>query len=161
MKKFIIMAIAILMLASVFQIAKAAPAEPGTSVTISTAKGAVVELNDIVIRKMGDEVNFRVRVKNIGTLPAKNLKNNMVIYLRVKDTATGNWRELQQWSNIDVIKAGQTIARDRTPVKSVDPAVLSGNFTLQAEIAIKNPGKVTISRAILEKSYPQDGVKNP
>jgi len=161
MKKFIIMAIAILMLASVFQIAKAAPAEPGTSVTISTAKGAVVELNDIVIRKMGDEVNFRVRVKNIGTLPAKNLKNNMVIYLRVKDTATGNWRELQQWSNIDVIKAGQTIARDRTPVKSMDPAVLSGNFTLQAEIVIKTPGNVTISRAILEKSYPQDGVKNP
>jgi len=161
MKKFIIMAIAILMLASVFQIAKAAPAEPGTSATISTAKGAVVELNDIVIRKMGDEVNFRVRVKNIGTLPAKNLKNNMVIYLRVKDTATGNWRELQQWSNIDVIKAGQTIARDRTPVKSMDPAVLSGNFTLQAEIVIKTPGNVTISRAILEKSYPQDGVKNP
>jgi len=160
-KKVFIMAMAALILAFGLHAAQAAPLIQGHSALLSAAKGAVLELNDIVIRKMGDSVNFRVKVKNIGDMPAKNLKRNLVIHLRVKDPATGQWRELQQWSNIDMIKSGQIAARDYIPVKITDPALMSGKFILESEIVLQNAGRVMISRAVLEKNYPEDAVKQP
>lgn len=172
MKKFIIIALAILILVAAFQVTKnvsaAMIAPPAQAImeddTMLLSKtGANLELQDIVIRKFeaGPEINFRVRVKNTGTVSAGNLNDNLVVILRVKNAQTGQWDELQQWSNIDSIKAGETVARDRTPVKSENADVLSNEFTLQAEIMLKSPGKVTISKNIIEGTYPIDSVKQP
>jgi len=167
MKKFLIIAFAILILAVAFQATRMVSASQDVSQDDSSmllaAAGANLELQDIVIRKneSGPQINFRVRVKNTGTVAAANLKNNLVVYLRVKNDKTGNWDELQKWSNIDSIKAGETVARDRTPVKSTNIDVLSNEFTLQAEIVLKKPGKITISKAKIEGTYPVDKVKNP
>gem|GEM_PF-1327142 len=172
MKKLIIIAIAILILVAAFQVTKnvsaamiAPPAQAlqEDDTMLISKTGANLELQDIVIRKFeaGPEINFRVRVKNTGAVSAGNLNDNLVVILRVKNAQTGAWDELQQWSNIDSIKAGETVARDRTPVKSENADVLSNQFTLQAEIMLKSPGKVTISRNIIEGTYPVDSVTNP
>ncbi|MDQ7825111.1 MAG: hypothetical protein RDV48_20080 [Candidatus Eremiobacteraeota bacterium] len=172
-KKLLIIALAILIVAAAFQTAKVASAamvlstveddSPQDSRMLISKVGANLELQDIVIRKFGEgpEVNFRVRVKNTGTISAGNLADNLVVYLRVKNPTTGNWDELQKWTNIDSIKAGETVARDRTPVKSVNSEVLSNAFTLQAEIVLQRPGKVTISKGIIEGTYPIDSIKQP
>lgn len=166
MKKLLLVGLAILIFAVAFQATKMASAAQDDSgrmlsAATSAAKAATLELQDIVIRKKGDEINFRVRVKNTGTVAATKMKNNLVVYLRVKNATTGAWDELQKWSNIDVIKAGETVARDRTPVKATNIDVNSTEFTLQAEIVLKTPGKIKIGKAKIEGTYPVDSVKNP
>lgn len=118
-------------------------------------------VDDIVIRKYADQVNFRVRVRNVGAATAKNLKDNLTVYLRVKDEKTGQWRELQHWSNIDSIKADEVASRDYLPVRERDPFVLSPEFTLQAEIVVQNPDGIRLLRKIIERSYPQDAIIYP
>jgi hypothetical protein len=165
MKKVLFIACAILIIAAAFQATKMVSAAQHESQNDSrmliAAAGATLELQPIVIRKQNDENNIRVRIKNTGTVAAGSLKDNLVVYLRVKHPKTGKWVELQKWSNIDSIKPGDTISRDRTPVKSVDSEMLSDKFTVQAEIVLKKPGTTTISKAIVENSYPEDAVKNP
>ncbi|MHC9544862.1 MAG: hypothetical protein AB9903_35555 [Vulcanimicrobiota bacterium] len=165
MKKFLIIAFAILILAVAFQATKMVSAAQDMSQDDSSmllaAAGATLELQPIVIRKKNDENNIRVRVKNTGAVAASGLKDNLVIYLRVKHPTTGKWVELQKWSNIDSIKPGDTVSRDRTPVKATDSEMLSDKFTLQAEIVLKKAGTTKISKAIVENSYPEDSVKNP
>jgi hypothetical protein len=161
MKKFLIIAFAILILAAAFMAAKVTSAAQDDSAMLSSPQGAVLELQPLVNRKKNDEINFRVRVKNIGTMSANNLNHNLVVYLRVKNEKTGQWDELQKWSNIHSIKAGDTVARDRTPVKTENIDVQSSAFTLQAEIVLNTPGDITISRHIVESSYPVDSIKNP
>lgn len=163
MKRLLIIAIAILILVTAFQATKNVSAAQDDSKMLLSAKGAVLELQDIVIRKFakGDEINFRVRVKNTGTMSAAKLKDNLTVYLRVKNAKTGEWDLLQKWSNIDSIKAGETVARDRTPVKSLNADVISNAFVLQAEIVLKTPGNVTISKSKIEGTYPIDSIKNP
>jgi hypothetical protein len=162
MKKLLLIAFAILILAAAFQSTKMVSAAQDDN-RVVLAKGANLELQDIVIRKFeqGPQVNFRVRVKNTGPVSAANLKDNLVVYLRVKNVKTGAWDELQKWSNIDSIKSGDTVARDRTPVKSTNIDVLSNEFTLQAEIVLTTPGNITISKSIIEGTFPVDSVKNP
>jgi hypothetical protein len=166
MKKLIIIAFAIIILALAFQATKSSASQAvaqDDSMTLIAAAGANLEIQDIVIRKFekGPEINFRVRVKNTGTLSASSLKDNLIVYLRVKNEKTGAWDLLQKWSNIDSIKAGDIVARDRTPVKATNIDVLSNSFTLQAEIVLLKPGKITISKKIIEGTYPVDSVKNP
>jgi hypothetical protein len=163
MKKLLIIAFAILILVAAFQTPKTVSAAQDDSAMLSPAKGGVLELQDIVIRKFGEgpEINFRVRVKNIGTVSATQMKHNLVVFLRVKNDKTGAWDELQKWSNIDVIKPGETVARDRTPVESTNIDVLSNSFTLQAEIVLTTPGSTTISKSIIEGTYPVDSIVNP
>ncbi len=165
MKKILIIAFAILILAVAFQATRMVSASPDVSQDDSrmllAAAGTTLELQPIIIRKKNDENNIRVRVKNTGAVAAAGLKDNLVVILRVKHPKTGKWVELQKWSNIDSIKPGDTVARDRTPVKSVDSEMLSDKFTLQAEIVLKKPGSIKISKAIIENSYPEDSVKNP
>ncbi len=139
---------------------KADAAEGGSEIVVSAA-GAVLEVEDIVIRKVNDRVNFRVRVRNTGSSSANNLQGNLMVYLRVKDPQTGDWHELQQWSNIDSIKSGEEVARDFLPLKTSDPALLAEKFTLQAEIKLKADGGTKISKAITEKIFPRDAIKNP
>ena len=162
MKKFLIIVLAILILAGTFQAFNTASVAKDDGRMLLSATGANLQLQDIMIRKndASDQVNFRVRIKNIGTMPAKNLKNNLVVYLRVKNAKTGQWDELQKWSNIGTIKAGETISRDRL-AKSVNVDVLSNKFTLQAEITLKNPGNIIISKGKIEGTYPVDSVKTP
>ncbi|MFH0803170.1 MAG: hypothetical protein V2A78_12410 [bacterium] len=157
MKKFFIIAIAVLILVLGFQSAKVVYAEQDEGVS---AAGAVLELQDLVIRKNkgASEVNFRVIVKNIGTVTAVNLKDNLVVYLRVKNHRTGYWNLLQKWTNIDEIKPGDIVARDRTATsKNFD--VLSDKFTLQAEIVLEEPGYTVISKKIVESTNPIDSLK--
>lgn len=161
MKKFLIIAFAVLILVAAFQVAKVTSAAQDDSAMLSPATGAVLELQPLVNRKQNDEINFRVRVKNIGTMSANNLNHNLVLFLRVKNEKTGQWDELQKWSNIHSIKVGDTVARDRTPVKSTNIDVLSERFTLQAEIVLTKPGNITISKSIVESTYPEDSIKNP
>ncbi|MDQ7827080.1 MAG: hypothetical protein RDV48_30060 [Candidatus Eremiobacteraeota bacterium] len=165
MKKVLLIALAILILAVAFQATKTVSAAQDNSGALlsAAAKGGVLELQDIVIRKnaTGKDINFRVRVKNTGTVAATKMKDNLVIYLRVKNAKTGAWDELQKWSNIDVIKPGETVSRDRTPGDSKNIDVLSNEFTLQAEIVLKTPGTTKIAKAKLEGTYPVDSVKNP
>lgn len=123
--------------------------------------GPDLALDSILIRKIKDKINLRVRVMNIGNMAAQNLGGNLTVYLRVQDPDTGQWRELQQWSNIDSIKPDQEVARDYLPVKEYDPAVLGSKFVLQAEIRLASPGNIRISRATVENEYPEDAVVNP
>ncbi len=109
MKKLLIIACAILILAVAFQASKMASAAQDVtqddSRMLLSAAGATLELQDIVIRKKNDENNIRVRIKN--------------------------------------------------------SEMLSDKFTLQAEIVLKKPGTIKISKAKVENSYPEDSVKNP
>lgn len=163
MKKLLFVALVILILATAFQATKTVSAAQDDSKMLLSAKGAVLQLQDIVIRKFekSNEVNFRVRVKNTSTVSAAKLNDNLTVYLRVKNAKTGAWDVLQKWSNIDSIKAGETVARDFTPVKSTNIDVNSNAFTLQAEIVLKTPGNITISKAKIEGTYPVNSVKNP
>jgi len=134
MKKFIIIAIAIMVMATAFQTVKAAYAAPGDYGT----KVAVLELHDITIQKMSDRTNVSVVVANTGDLTATRLWNNMVVYLWVKDPSTGNWRELQNWSDTKRIKANDTLTLSLSSDKTTDPAIMASYFTLKAEIVMKN-----------------------
>lgn len=162
MKKFLIVTIAFLILVSGLQLVNIAYAADNTSKILLAAKVANLQLQDIVIRKndKSDVINFRVKIKNIGSLAAVNLKDNLVIYLRVKNADTGNWDLLQKWSNIGTIKPGETVSRDRLAT-STNVDVLSNVFTLQAEITLQNPGNIIISKGKIEGSYPVNSVKNP
>ena len=165
MKKFIIIAIVIMVMATAFQTIKAAYAEPGDYGT----KVAELELYDITIQKINDRTDVSVVVRNTGNLEATRLWHNMVVYLRVKDYTTGNWRELQNWSEVKNIKAGDTVTFNLSPEKTTDPALRANNFTLQAEIVMKNNyltmsntndnysnkiQNIDISKPTLNKSYP-------
>jgi hypothetical protein len=167
MKKFLIIAFAILILCAAFQASKMASAAAAQDTSqadgrmLFSAAGATLELQPIVIRKKNDEYNLRVRVKNTAAVSASGLKGNLVVYLRVKHPKTGEWVELQKWSNIESIKAGETVSRDRTPVKAVDSEMLTDKFTVQAEIVLSKPGTTKISKATVENSYPEDAVTNP
>jgi len=166
MKKFIIIVIAILVMATTIQVTSAGELLAQNSTIITPAN---LELNDIFIQKLSDRTNVSAIVKNVGTMPARYLKNHLILVLRVKDPVTGNWRELQRWYDINTIKPGETVTRDLSKANTMDPAIMANNFTIQAEISLEdvdNMGKedkdcdmrtvvdVSISRAIMVKVYP-------
>ena len=117
-------------------------------------------VENIVIRKLED-MNFRVRVKNIGEDAARNLTNNLKVTLSVKNEETGEWILLKEWQNIDKILPGQTVSRDFFESAGSNPNLEKESFTLKAEISLQNPGGIVISQASLTRSYPQDAVENP
>jgi hypothetical protein len=122
---------------------------------IAQAAGAKLEMNDIIIRKKGQTVNLRTVVKNVGDTTATGLKDNLTVYLYVKDDA-GNWKEVQKWSNAEKIVKGEKNSRDYTPVDTFTE-FKKDEFTVKAEIKLAKPIKgVTITKATIEKSYPKD-----
>jgi hypothetical protein len=122
---------------------------------LMAAAGAKLEMSDIIIRKKGKEVNLRTVVTNVGDTTATGLKDNLTVYLYVKDDA-GNWKEVKNWSNAEKIVKGQKNSRDYTPVDTFTE-FKKDEFTVKAEIKLAKPiNGVTITKAIIEKSYPKD-----
>jgi hypothetical protein len=135
-------------------------ATPSDSKNISVAQvGANLEAEDIVIRKRAS-MNFRVRVKNSGSVTARNLTNNLSVSLSIQDSS-GNWVLLKQWKNIDKIAPGQTVSRDYFAKENEHPNLTTGNFTLKADIALTNPHGINISQASVTRTYPQDAIGDP
>ena len=122
--------------------------------------GANLIVEDIVIRKRAD-MNFRVRVKNIGSEAARKMKGNLQIFLSVKDRNSGEWILLKKWENIDKILPGQTVSRDYFASASEDPNLKEKSFTLKAAISFKAPKGITISKESITRSYPEDAVADP
>ncbi|MHC9539293.1 MAG: hypothetical protein AB9903_07205 [Vulcanimicrobiota bacterium] len=122
---------------------------------IAQAAGAKLEMSDIIIRKKGKEINLRTVVTNVGGATAAGLKDNLTVYLYVKDDA-GNWKEVKKWSNAEKIVKGEKNSRDYTPVDSF-PEFKNDKFTVKAEIKLAKPIKgVTINKATIEKSFPEE-----
>lgn len=122
--------------------------------------GGNLILEDLVIRKRENQVNFRVRIKNIGSTAAEDLYGKLVVSIHVRDSMKGKWRELKHWSNIDKIIPGNVISRDYTPVIANDPELRKGKFTLRAVISIRS-GDVIVSRSQIERRYPEDAIIPP
>lgn len=122
---------------------------------IAQAAGAKLEISDIIIRKKGKEINLRTVVANTGSVTATGLKDNLTVYLYVKDEE-GKWKEVKKWSNAEKIVKGEKNSRDYTPVDSF-PEFKKDKFTIKAEIKLAKPIKgVTITKATLEKSFPEE-----
>ncbi|MDQ7826027.1 MAG: hypothetical protein RDV48_24705 [Candidatus Eremiobacteraeota bacterium] len=152
MKRILISILLCALLQSFFQFTSACAAEQA-SVNLA--------ISDLIIRKQGSQVDFRVIVGNIGNADAENLMGNLSVALFVFDRSNGKWHELKRWSDIDRIAAGEKVARDYLPVVTKNPQILSGKFTLQAAIELKYAGAVKISKESLERSYPGKNGKNP
>lgn len=134
---------------------------PADSKDIQVAQsGANLIAEDIVIRKRAD-MNFRVRVKNIGSEAARGMMNNLQVFLSVKDQKSGEWILLKKWENIDKILPGQTVSRDYFASSSADPNLKEKSFTLKASISFKTPKGIIISKESITKSYPEDAIVNP
>ncbi len=134
---------------------------PSDSRDIQVAQsGANLIVEDIVIRKRAD-MNFRVRVKNIGSEAARGMMNNLQVFLSVKDQKSGDWVLLKKWENIDKILPGQTVSRDYFASSSADPNLKEKSFTLKASISFKTPKGILISKDSITKSYPEDAIVNP
>lgn len=116
---------------------------------------------DIVIRKRGD-MNFRVRVKNIGDEAARGLMGKLQVSLSVRDKDSGEWVLLKKWENIDKILPGQTVSRDYFASSGeANPNLKEESYTLKAEISFKTSTGIKISKESVTKSYPEDAVENP
>lgn len=115
---------------------------------------------DIVVRKKGD-MNFRVRVKNIGTSAARNMKGNLQVVLSVKNKQSGEWVVLKNWENIDKIMPGETVSRDFFATSSEDPNLKEDSFILKADISFKTRKGINISKESVAKSFPDDAIVNP
>lgn len=134
------------------------PADSGDILVAQSGANLIAE--DIVVRKRGD-MNFRVRVKNIGSQAARRMKNNLQVFLSVKDRNSGEWVLLKTWENIDKIMPGQTVSRDYFASEAVDPNLKEKHFTLKADISFKTPTGITISKESVTKSYPEDAIADP
>ena len=134
------------------------PSDSNDIQAASSKANLIVE--DIVIRKRGD-MNFRVRVKNIGSEAARKMKGNLRVFLSVKDKNSGEWVLLKKWENIDKILPGYTVSRDYFAGSSSDPNLKEEKFTLKAHISFKTSTGIKISKASIIKSYPDDAIKNP
>lgn len=115
---------------------------------------------DIVVRKIRD-MNFRVRVKNVGTHTARGMKGNLLVSLSVRDKNSGEWILLKTWKNIDKIMPGQRVSRDYFATELADPNLRENTFTLKADISFMTPKGIRISKESIVKSYPQDAIDNP
>ena len=76
---------------------------------ITVSAWADVKIDELLVRRKGQDVNVRVLIRNPG---AKAQKGPVRIVLYVRDNDSLPWDKIRTWNDIKSIKPGDRIARD-------------------------------------------------
>lgn len=76
---------------------------------VCAAAYADVNVEDVLARREGADINVRVTVKNPA---AKPQKGPVKITLSVRQSADDNWQVIKTWTDISKLAAGNRVSRD-------------------------------------------------
>lgn len=105
-------------------------------VATTLAASAAVDVQDVLLRKKGPDINVRVIVDNPS---ASTQKGPVLVTLFVRPDSNASWSKIKVWS-ISKIKPGEKISRD---IFSENSAILrnaANNYTWQARATVSAPG---------------------
>lgn len=107
-----------------------------TAMFQSAHADAVVD--DLQVRRSGDNVNIRVGVRNpAGT----RQKGPIVVDLYVRQGESDSWTKIKTWSNVNALAARHRIARDYFDANSALLKDLAGKGRFQARAVVTAPGQ--------------------
>jgi len=101
---------------------------------------ADVKIDELLVRRKGEDVNIRVLIRNPG---AKTQKGPVQIVLYVRDNESLPWEMIRTWNDISVIKAGNRIARDffEENNQKLRELAQDGAFEARAVVTLPNGAK--------------------
>jgi hypothetical protein len=97
---------------------------------------AVVE--DVLVRRTGDNVNIRVTVSNPA---ATKQAGPVVVDLYVRPTEADAWTKVQSWNNIEALAAGNRVSRDYFDENNAILKDLASRGRFQARAVVTAPGQ--------------------
>lgn len=98
---------------------------------------ADVNVNDILLRKKGNDINVRVIVGNPAT---KEQKGPVVVTLFVRPNSAAKWEKIKTWNDIAKIKAGDKVSRDIFSENSAPLCNVASSVEWQAKATVTAPG---------------------
>lgn len=101
---------------------------------------ADVKIDELLVRRKGEDVNVRVLIRNPGS---KVQKGPVQVVLYVRDNSTLPWDKIRTWNDIKVIKAGDRIAKDffEENNQKLRQLAQDGAFEARAVVTLPNGAK--------------------
>jgi len=108
--------------------------------SMATAAFADVKIDEVMVRRKGQDINLRVVISNPGATPQKG---PVQIALSVRDTPDKPWVPIKTWNDISVIKPGNKIARDffEENNETLRAMAIDGAFETRAVVTLPNGAK--------------------
>jgi hypothetical protein len=99
-----------------------------------TQDPSLLQVQPIVFRKVGAQLNMRVEVRNVGT---DTVRVPSQIRILARRNRSEDWHLLRSW-DIDKVPGGQIVARDYLPVPPLDPSLRTRHPLVRAEVWANN-----------------------
>lgn len=108
--------------------------------SMALSAAADVKINEVMVRRKGQDINLRVVISNPGTTAQQG---PVKIDLYVRDTPTTPWIKITSWNDISVIKPGNKIARDffEENNETLRAMAIDGAFEARAVVSLPNGAK--------------------
>ncbi len=108
--------------------------------SMATSALADVKIDEVMVRRKGQDINLRVVISN----PGKTAQKGPVqIELSVRDSEKDPWVKIKTWNDISVIKPGNKIARDffEENNETLRALAIDGAFETRAIVTLPNGAK--------------------
>lgn len=106
---------------------------------------ADIEIEQLLVRMKGEDVNIRVTIRNPGT---HRQAGPVVIDLYVRDDASAPWEKIRTWNDIAFVQPGYRVSRDFFEENNAKLRALAADHEFEAKAVVRVPGGVKDVEAV-------------
>ena len=103
---------------------------------VSVPASADVSIEEVLVRRRGQDLNVRVNLLNPGSKPQQGIR--LVLYVRPHDQAI--WEVAKSWSNIGTLRPGNRSSRDFFEAGNWHLRQIASNPAFEARVTVDYPG---------------------